>query len=61
MNTYAIRYFDQGGNGWTRLVRADSLKDAVTVGRCDPEIVQIKEIIQTNHPQNNADLPHRDR
>ena len=56
MNTYAIRYFDRGGNGWTRLVRADSLKDAVTVGRCDPEIVQIKEIIQTTNHRNHADL-----
>lgn len=52
MNTFAIRYFDQGGNGWTRLVRADSLKEAVTIGRCDTEIVQIKEIIQTTNNLN---------
>ena len=56
MNRYAIRYFDKGGNGWTRLVQADSLKEAVLIGRCDPEIVQIKQIIQTNTPQNCADL-----
>lgn len=56
MNRYAIRYYDQGGNGWTRLVQAESLKEAVTIGRCDPDIVQIKEIIQTNNPHNCADL-----
>lgn len=56
MNRYAIRYFDSMGNGWTRLVRADSLKEAVNIGRCDPDIVQIKEIIQTNNHLNTGDL-----
>ena len=56
MNTYAIRYFDEGGNGWTRLVQADNLKEAVIIGRCDPDMVRIQEIIQTNTHLNHADL-----
>ena len=56
MNRYAIRYFDKGVNGWTRLCEAADLKEAVTIGRCDPEIVQIKEILQISNTHNTIDL-----
>ena len=56
MNRYAVRYYDESGDGWTRLIEAEDLKDAIRITRSNPEIVKIQEIIQTNNPYNCADL-----
>ena len=56
MNRYVIRYYDQGGNGWSRFLQADSLKDAITAARHDPEITKIKDVVQLNNHRNHADL-----
>lgn len=56
MNRYAIQYHDRQGNGWTRLVQCEDVKAAISIGRCDPEIVRIKSILPISNHHNSADL-----